>query len=228
MHACALADEVGIPRIVIPRFPGVAAALGLLATDIRHDLRRSWLRPTAEITPAELDEELERLEAEAAGLLRASAGVTSAHQLDYELDMRYRGQAYNLTVAFAARPVTAAAIAEAVARFEDEHRRLYDYTPSVTDTEIVTLRLRALARIPAIDWEVQEPAAANGGGRRDVYAGGTTRSWTLVQRAALEPGAELGAETIVEQEDCTTVIPAGWHGRVEAAATLVLEREGSG
>ena len=227
MHACAVADEVGIPRVVIPRVPGVAAALGLLATDIRHDLRRSWLRPTVEIAPAELDAELARLEAEAAELLGASAGVTTAHQLDYELDMRYRGQAYNLTVAFAGRPVTAAAIAEAVARFEDEHRRLYDYTPSVTDTEIVTLRLRALARIPAIDWELQEPAGANGGGgRRDVYSGGATRSWTLVHRSALEPGTELGPETIVEQEDCTTVIPAGWRGRVEAASTLVLEREG--
>ena len=52
MHACALADELGIPRVVIPRYPGVAAALGLLATDIRHDLRRSWLQPTAAIDPA--------------------------------------------------------------------------------------------------------------------------------------------------------------------------------
>ena len=51
MHACALADEVGIPRVVVPRYPGVAAALGLLATDIRHDLRRSWLRAVADITP---------------------------------------------------------------------------------------------------------------------------------------------------------------------------------
>ena len=74
MHACALADELGIPRVVIPRYPGVAAALGLLATDIRHDLRRSWLQPTAEITPADLDAEFARLEAEA-GRLLASVGV---------------------------------------------------------------------------------------------------------------------------------------------------------
>ena len=70
MHACALADELSIPRVVIPRYPGVAAALGLLATDIRHDLRRSWFRPTAEITPAQLDAELEKFDAEAEELLR--------------------------------------------------------------------------------------------------------------------------------------------------------------
>src|SRR5581483_2215770 len=58
MHACALADELGIPRVVVPRYHGLAAALGLLATDIRHDLRRSWLVPTADVTPGRLDAEL--------------------------------------------------------------------------------------------------------------------------------------------------------------------------
>jgi N-methylhydantoinase A len=225
MHACALADELGIPRVVIPRYPGVAAAHGLLATDIRHDLRRSWLRPVAEIEPADLEAELERLEAEAAALLATSATVTTSHLLDHELDMRYRGQAYNLTVPFAGRPVTAAAVAEAVARFEEEHRRRYDYTPAVTETEIVTLRLRALACIPAIDWEVHENGAGDGPrpAGRDVYAG-AWRTWTLDRRAALRPGDELAPETIVEQEDATVVVPAGWSGRVGAAATIVLER----
>jgi N-methylhydantoinase A len=226
MHACALADEVGIPRVVVPRYPGVAAALGLLATDIRHDLRRSWLRPVADITPEQLDAELARLEAEAGELLATSESVTTAVELDHELDMRYRGQAYNLTVPFAGRPVTAETIAEAVGRFEDEHRRLYDYTPEVTDTEIVTLRVRALGRIPTIDWDVADVAAPDGeSAARGVYAAGTVRRFALVHRASLGPGGNIAPETIVEQEDATIVVPAGWHGRVGAGATLVLERE---
>jgi len=227
MHACALADEVSIPRVVVPRYPGVAAALGLLATDIRHDLRRSWLRAVADITPAQLDAELERLEAEARELLGTSDAVTTAIELDHELDMRYRGQAYNLTVPFAGRPVSAETIAEAVARFEDEHRRLYDYTPEVTDTEIVTLRVRAQGRIQSIDWNAPETATAPNGAAagREVYAGGGARRWALVHRASLRPDAEIAPETIVEQEDATIVVPAGWHGRVGAGATLVLERE---
>ena len=79
MHACALADELSIPRVVVPRYPGVAAALGLLATDIRHDLRRSWLRAAADITPAQLDAELERLEAEAR---RAAGHLGRGHHRD--------------------------------------------------------------------------------------------------------------------------------------------------
>ena len=224
MHACALADELGIPRVVIPRYPGVAAALGLLATDIRHDLRRSWLQPTAAIVPADLDVEFARLEAEAADLLNTSASVTRSFEFSHELDMRYRGQAYNLTVPFAPRPVTAEAIAAAEEAFEEEHRRLYDYTPSVTETDIVTLRLRALARIPDIDWTVAEdgrqPAVA---GTRRVYHGGWRR-WTAAGREQLAQDDTIAAETIIEQEDTTVVIPPGWSGRVGAAGTLVLQR----
>jgi N-methylhydantoinase A len=226
MHACALADELGIPRVVVPRHPGVAAALGLLATDIRHDLRRSWLVPTAEVTPERLDAELARLESDARALLAPSEDAGDRIALDYELDMRYRGQAYNLTVPFAGRPVTAEAIAAAVAAFEDQHRRLYDYTPTVTATEIVTLRLRAVARIPAIDWTADTPAAATAaGGRRRVWSGGAWGQWRMVHRESLAPGDAIGPESVVEQEDATVVVPAGWYGRVGVAGTIVLERE---
>jgi N-methylhydantoinase A len=225
MHACALADELGIPRVVVPRYPGVAAALGLLATDIRHDLRRSWLAPTAAIAPALLDAELARLEDEARALLETSRGASQAFDLAFELDMRYRGQAYNLTVPLAPRPATADTIAAAERAFADQHRRLYDYTPTVTETEIVTVRVRALARIPDIDWATAEPAAAAaGGGERRVWEGGWGR-WRTVDRPALRPGDAVGPETVVEQEDATVVVPAGWRGRVEAAGTLVLHRE---
>ena len=224
MHACALADELGIPRVVIPRYPGVAAALGLLATDIRHDLRRSWLQPTAAIAPADLDAEFARLETEASGLLATSASVTSNFEFYHELDMRYRGQAYNLTVPFAPRPVTAETVAAAEAAFEEEHRRLYDYTPTVTETDIVTLRLRALARISDIDWTVAEDgrrvAVAS---TRRVYHGGW-REWTAAGREALAQGDTIAAETIIEQEDTTVVIPPGWSGSVGTAGTLVLQR----
>jgi N-methylhydantoinase A len=224
MHACALADELGIPRVVVPRYPGVAAALGLLATDIRHDLRRSWLAPTAEVSPDRLDAELERLESEARALLEPSADATRGFDLAFELDMRYRGQAYNLTVPLAARPATATTIAAAERAFAEQHRRLYDYTPTVTETEIVTLRLRALARIPAIDWAAGErdPVAVAAGSRR-VWADGWG-SWRTVARDSLAPGDALGPETVVEQEDTTVVVPAGWWGRAGAAGTLVLGR----
>jgi N-methylhydantoinase A len=225
MHACRLAEELGIPRVVIPRYPGVAAALGLLATDIRHDLRRSWLRPTATISPAELDAALERLEREGKALLETSSNASSGFETGFELDMRYRGQAYNLTVPFEQRPVTAETINRATALFEEQHRRLYDYTPAVTETEIVTLRMRALARIPDIDWASVEPETGDARlGERPVWDG-EWRTWRTLLRHALAPGTAIESETIIEQEDATVVVPAHWGGAVGTAGTLVLTRE---
>jgi N-methylhydantoinase A len=225
MHACALADELGIPRVVVPRYPGVAAAMGLLATDVRHDLRRSWLRPTADVVPDQLDAELAALEQEAAGLLRTSSADAAGQELHWELDMRYRGQAYNLTVPLGPRPVTDDTLAEAVGAFEQEHQRLYDYTPEITATDIVTLRLQAVARIPEIDWEgMAAEAPARDTATRRVWAGGAWGTWTAVARSALAAGDRIGPETIVEQEDTTVVVLGGWHGTVGAAGTLLLER----
>ncbi len=103
-----------IPRVVIPRYPGVAAALG----PARH---RHPPRPAPQLVSAhgrrsrrtQLDAELAQLDAEASELLDRSASVSERFELSYELDMRYRGQAYNLTVPLAARPVTSDTIAAA-------------------------------------------------------------------------------------------------------------------
>ena len=223
MHACALADEVGIPRIVVPRHPGVAAAYGLLATDIRHDLRRTWRRQTSAITPAELDAGLARLGAEAQTLLAHSASVARGESLDWELDLRYRGQAYNLTVPLGARPATADTIRAAEQAFMDEHQRLYDYTPTITDTEIVTIRLRATALTEPI---VVDAVPGSGGtaGTQRVHDGAWSE-WPVHHRDALGEGDALVGPAIIEQTDTTTVLHRGWTATVGAGGTLVLERE---
>jgi N-methylhydantoinase A len=223
MHACALADEVGIPRIVVPRHPGVAAAYGLLATDIRHDLRRTWRRQTSAITPAELDVELARLEAEAQTLLAHSAGVARGESLDWELDLRYRGQAYNLTVPLGARPATADTIRAAEQAFMDEHQRLYDYTPTITDTEIVTIRLRATALTEPIVVDAVQGSGGTAGTQR-VHDGAWSE-WPVHHRDALGEGDALVGPAIIEQTDTTTVLHRGWTATVGAGGTLVLERE---
>jgi N-methylhydantoinase A len=223
MHACALASELGIPRVVVPRHPGIAAALGLLATDVRHDLRRSWRALTASVPPERIDAELAGLEADARSLLHGSSAVSETHEIAFELDVRYRGQAYNLTVPLAPRPVTAATLAAAERHFAAEHERLYDYTPTVTETEIVTLRVRALARTEALDWESADAPSPSATTRRPVFDGAWDE-WTVRRREALAPGDVLAAGTIVEQEDATTVVPPGWGGRVATGQTLVLER----
>jgi len=221
MHACAIAAELGVPRVVVPRHPGVTAALGLLLSDVRHDLRRSWFHATADVDVDALDAAVGALEDEGRSRLR-DAGHADG-ELAFELDMRYRGQAYNLTVPLAARPVTAATLAAAEAAFEEAHRQAYDYTPSITETEIVTVRARATGAVPATVWETPAAAAPRGSAvTRDVWRDGAWSPFTVVERAALEPGDGVAERTIIEQEDATVVVPAGWSGTVADAEILVL------
>ncbi len=224
MQACALAAEVGIPRVIIPRHPGVAAAFGLLATDIRHDLRRTWRRATAAITPADLDAELARLEDEVGALLADSAAVSLGDELSFELDMRYRGQAYNLTVPLALRPVTVATIAAAEQAFIDEHQLLYDYTPPVIETEIVTIRVRGLARTESVGIAPITTGDALPATTQRVYDG-AWGDWAKIHRDALAEGAAITGPLIIEQDDSTVVVHRGWSGTVRAGGTLVLVQE---
>jgi N-methylhydantoinase A len=226
MHACAIAEDLGVPRVLVPRHPGVTAALGLLLSDVRHDLRRSWIRATADVQPGDLDAAVRELESDGRARLAASGRVDGSSAVVFELDMRYRGQAYNLTVPLGARPVTGATLAAAEAAFHDAHRRAYDYTPGDTATEIVTLRARATGAVSRSAWNVSASSAAvASGAARDVWSRGEHRPYTVLERDALRPGARVEERTIVEQEDCTLVVPPGWAGEAGTADMLVLHRE---
>ncbi len=219
MHACALADELGIPRVVVPRYPGVAAALGLLATDIRHDLRRSWLVPTAATTPERVDAELAELEAEGRRLLERSSAVADAFEVTYELDMRYRGQAYNLTVPLAPRPVTATTLrggrarlrggARAPLRLHAERHRDRDRDPA------------ACARSPARPSSTGSPASPRSPPPRPAAAC-FDGSWSRVDGAAARRAAAGRRDRVADDRGA-----GGRHGRRAAPAGAAASRPGA-
>jgi N-methylhydantoinase A len=225
MHACALADDLGVARILVPRHPGVTAALGLLLADVRHDLRLTWLRRTADVDAAELDAALGVLADEGRALL-AGAGDAAPSAIEFELDMRYRGQAYNLTVPLAAEPLGPGALAAAEDAFHAAHRQAYDYTPAVTETEIVTLRARAVATTagdgPAARSAPLAPAAAR---ERVLHSSHGPQAYAVVDRSDLRAGQRVAPRTIVEQEDATIVVADGWSGAAGNGGILVLTRD---
>ncbi len=226
MHACDLAEELGIPRVVVPRHPGVGAALGLLLSDVRHDVSRSWLRTVADLEAADLDAALAELEGRALALLEQSGHGDETASIRFELDMRYQGQAYNLSVPLVGRPVDAAVLAAAVESFEELHRSLYSYTPAVAGIEIVTLRAEAVGDVGAAAWEDRGGDRASGeeSGRREIYQRGEWRPLTVLSRGSLAPGAAVAGPAVVEQEDTTTVVNEGWTATVHGSGALRLER----
>ncbi len=228
MHACSVAHELGMSRIVVPRYPGVNSALGLLLSDMRHDLRQTWVKRMSEVEPRRLEARIAALEREARALLAAAGFSDGRARIALELDMRYRGQAYELTVPLRSRPVDADALRAAEVAFHAAHRRAYGHASPVEETEIVTLRARAIGRTRAPSWD-ESGAAGNGrpASTRPVRAlGGGRRRYAVSERDALRPGDSVAGPAIVEQDDSTVVVAPGWRLAVGPAGSAVLERGG--
>ncbi|MDQ3889968.1 MAG: hydantoinase/oxoprolinase family protein, partial [Actinomycetota bacterium] len=226
MHACAVAEQLAIGRVIVPRYPGVASALGLLLADVRHDLRRTWLRRTRALDVSELAARLGELEREGRELL-AGSGVTNGRgRVQFELDMRYRGQAYELTVPVADARIDEEGLAALENAFHVAHRRAYGHDSPVDEIEIVTLRAHATAPTEAPAWD---GVGAGGGATqpsalRRVYAAGGPVDYAVYEREALEEGGTLAGPAIVEQDDSTLVVPPDWRLAVASAGTALLER----
>lgn len=218
MYACQIAEELGMARVVVPPTPGVTAALGLLVSEMRHDLRRTWIRQTNAGVPGELDVLLHELQTEGEILLERSGRPDG--KVSFSVDMRYRGQAYNLTIPCPQLPVSEAWIAEVERRFTDEHERVYHYTPGVTLKEIVTVR--AVGSAPALAAGTLPVAVSSATpGSRDLWLG----AWVDVPAYDRQSVSEdVEGPCLIEQEDTTTFVPGGWRASPRASGNLIIER----
>jgi len=152
LHAVAIAEELGIARVIAPRSSGVLAALGLVVAPRRRDAQRSVLRTGASLTADAVAADLAELAAAARGALGEPDAAIAA---TYEL--RYRGQAFELAVSTPAG-APAATPAQLRAAFEATHEERYGYRDPEQEVELVTVRVSAATPAPAT------PAAAPAGG----------------------------------------------------------------
>ncbi|GMU39968.1 MAG: 5-oxoprolinase [Chloroflexota bacterium] len=215
LHACALADALGMPRILIPAHPGVLCALGAARSDRTVTRARSVLRTLDAATEAATGEALRAIAAEAAEALPgAETVVTTA------LDVRYRGQSYELTVA--ARPDAVGATVEA---FHAAHEQRFAHADRSAAVEVVNVR--ATAHIPGAAL-LPVPAFGPGGAgpvtTLDVEFEAGRLATSVYARASLAPGDRIEGPAIVTQFDATTLVEPGWRATVDARGNLVMER----
>jgi N-methylhydantoinase A len=218
MHACQVAAALEIPRVLIPRHPGVLCAVGLLVADVALDYSRAVLQPLAVETPARLRVQLDEMIAQAGADLRQEGVAEEAMVFNGLLDARYRGQSYELTIPFAE---------DVLADFHQAHAHSYGHAMPGREVEVVNLRLQAtgLVEKPAF---VAQPAAANDGseallGRRPAFVGGGWRQAALYERERLRPGAAFAGPALVFQLDSTVFVAPEWSARVDAYHNIVLE-----
>jgi len=224
LHAAAIADELGMTTILCPRASGVLSALGLAAADRRASEQRTVLLGGNGLT----DHALTAARDELAGAARATLGSGGPDDAEAEVevafDVRYRGQAHELTVRDLPDP-TAAAVRAA---FEDQHDERYGYRDVDAAIEVVTIR--ATARVPGPELDL---AAGGGDGgatraqrtRRTVVFAGEEHDAEIV-RGEPAPGERIEGPAVCELPEATLAVPPGWSGSVDEAGTIVLERAG--
>jgi N-methylhydantoinase A len=221
MHACRIADQLGVSRILVPRHPGVSSALGLLLSDMRYDLRRTWIRRLGELAADELSAALGELASDAARMLEQSGLPSGEGTIAFELDMRYMGQAYELTVPLA--EPHHGALGDAVAEFHLQHERTYGHSSPVDEVEIVTLRAHVSVPTPPPVLEVTSRPSEEHAEARAVWMPEGVESYEVVDREMLTERPVRGP-LIVEQADSTIVVPRGWRILQAPAGTALLQR----
>ena len=252
VHAAALAEELDIPEVVIPPIPGGFSALGLVATDLRRDWSHTFYSPIESIDPAALDRRLAELERSARAMLGDAGIAQSDRVIERAADCRYTKQAYELTVPLASGTVTRESLDTLAREFHAQHRRTYGHENPNESVQMVNVRVTATGRMPRV--EFRDWAANPGGGtaeRNGAAAGdgaitgdrveaerevwfGEPIPCPVIGRHELASGPSRGSSVatarsgpfIVEEMDCTVVVPPGWSAALDERGFILMSRRG--
>jgi N-methylhydantoinase A len=221
LHACELAEALSIPTVIIPARPGALSAFGILVSDVVKDYSCSLLWRLSDALPqTKLKKEFRKLEAIALKEIRAE-GWAGVPQYEPSLDLRYRGQGYELNVP-AAKNIAA--------RFHDEHQRRYGYHHPGREIELVTLRLRARVRTPPL--RVPRPRTAHKPSHRiapveraRVIFDNKAVTTPVYERRDLIPGqsAKMQGPAVITEYSATTVIPPGKNFYLDREENLTIQ-----
>jgi N-methylhydantoinase A len=238
LHACALAEALSIPRVIIPALPGALSALGILASDVVKDYSRTVLwRVSGKIPAQQLSREFDALEKKAAKDFRQESWQGSAH-FHRSVDVRYRGQGYELNIPFTKNLLR---------NFQQEHHRRYGYAHPNREVELVTLRLRAtvkssttqaskLVHVAKMDRGANLDHIGTGAFARPgraklgrlsspsapVLFDGKKLEAKIYSRNELRRGKKYSGPAIITEYSATTVIPARKSFHLDGACNLTV------
>jgi N-methylhydantoinase A len=220
LHACALADALSIPQVIVPALPGALSALGILVSDVVKDYSRTvLLRVSGKVPQARLAQEFAALKKQATQDFHEEAWQGRVHY-QRGVDIRYRGQGYELNLPFTKNLLK---------DFQQEHQRRYGYAHATREVELVTLRVRATVK--STTGHVGTGAFARPGraklGRLSqpkapVLFEGKKLPTPVHSREALTHGKTYSGPAIITEYSATTVIPPGKHFRIDRGENLII------
>ena len=225
LHACETASELGVARVVFPRDPGTLSAWGMLYADIVHDLAASRLLVAKEAAVPHISDMAADLRRDAEVMLSRDGIPAEAQTYPMTLDLRYRGQAYEIGAPLEA-PEN---LADAVTAFHRLHEQQYAHSDETATTEMVTLRLAATGRLakPA-ERSFEATGGAESKGSRRCFVEGSWQHIPVIERDAIGVGDAVDGPAIIEETHSTAYLPPGWTiGALASGELLAICGEGT-
>jgi len=221
LHACAVAEDLNIDRVLFPATASTLSARGILETDIRHDLIEAQLMIADPSAAPALDDIIRRLTAEAQNLLDTDGIKAADREIHFAADMRYRGQAWEITTEWP--DASSAALPALVERFHALHQQRYAHSSPSEPVEIVALRARVIGLLDHVEAADETETAAGKGATRRIYHRGVWQDTPTLPRAALGDDAATGP-MIIEEAYSSLWIHPGWTARAMAGGDIIAER----
>ncbi len=230
VHAVKLAQELDIPRIIVPEAPGVNCALGLLMADFRHDYSQTFLHLLREVPPESLHRELLRLEDRAAAQMESEGVPRRDIVFQRSADLRFFGQGYELSLGLPAGEYGAEDLEKIAVDFSRVHQEQYGYSMPADGVQVVNLRLTAIGVLSKPRLREESPAGHHAASAlkatRSLYMDGVRLEARVYDRSRLKHGNLIEAPAIIEQVDSTTVLFPGYLARVDPYRNLIIEKRG--
>jgi len=228
LHANALARDLGIPAVLVPPNPGIASAVGMLMTDLRHEFVTTRRLRLDTLTPVTLEALFADFLVEGEARLNRDGVPAADRQMLRSVDLRYHGQSFELSITVPPRTLTAVDVARLRAEFDAAHERAYGYAAPEDAVEMVNVRLAAIGVTPRprrapLPEGSRDPAGALKGTREVWYAEvGGWRKTNVLDRTKLLSGNLIAGPAIVEEHDASTLVHPGWEAAVDQQGNLVV------
>lgn len=229
LHACEVAQDLGIKNVIIPPNPGTLCSLGLLLADTKFDMSRTLiLDGTAEHLDA-VNVQFANMVAQGTEALEREGVPENRRTFVYSIDMRYQRQNFEINIPVGSNKLDEKLLADAIAAFHAEHKRSYGYCNEKASVQFVSYRVSAIGTIdkPEMTAEALQPGVPLPqpvGNRSVLFQGCESYIQTPVyQRFDFKPGQVISGPCICEQMDTTLVVPKAWTIHVDGYKNLLIK-----
>ncbi len=232
LHGAEVAALLDIPEVIVPPFPGITSAMGLLTTDLKYDAIRTQFQTSEAIDLAALNEACRAMETEIADQFEADQIAPSSITFQRFAELRYVGQGYELKVTMADGNITEAALHKLWRAFHAAHEAEYGHAFKASPIEIVNLRVSGIGRteklqsLPPPEGRTLDEALIRK--RPSIFRIGgqlTSIETPFFERGLLPVGQIVQGPAVLLQKDSTTVVPPGNSFVVDPSGSVIIKAE---